>query len=105
MSIQLAVAGLTYIIILVLAYMIIIFTNLEEKKSEEIISTAFNNAYSILAFGLLVVYGLIVLPHITLDYQTASYLILASKLVSIFTLGGSLFLLTRKRSMPKEERY
>ncbi|MCM3768071.1 hypothetical protein [Neobacillus niacini] len=105
MSIQLAIAGLTYFIILVLAYTIIIFTNLGEEKSEEIIKRAFNNAYSILAFGLLVIYALIVLPHITVDYQTTSYLILASKFISVFTLGGSLFIFTRKRCSPKTERF
>jgi hypothetical protein len=97
MNILYAVIVLTYVMFLVLAYGIILFTKLEEKKSEEIINKAFNNAYSILAFSLLVVYSLFVLPHIPLDYQTTSYLILASKFLSVFTLGGSLFLLSRRR--------
>ena len=96
MNILYAVVGLTYLIILVLAYGITILTKMDEEKSEEIINKAFNNAFSILAFGLLVVYSLFVLPHITLDNQTTSYLILASKFISVFTLGGSLFVLKRR---------
>ncbi|MBP1933106.1 hypothetical protein [Ammoniphilus resinae] len=92
---HLFIAALTYLLILVSAYGFTIFSNMEEEKSEEIISRAFQNAYSILIVGLLVVYCLIILPHITLDHQTASYLILASKFVSILTLGGSLFILKR----------
>lgn len=97
MNIHYAVIGLTYFIILVIAYAVIIFTNSEEEKSELILDKAFKNAYSILAFGLLVVYGLFLLPHITLDYQTTSYLILASKFISVFTLGGTIFILNKKR--------
>lgn len=95
MSIHLAVAGLAYLLILVLAYIITIFINLEEAESEKIITKAFNNAYLILAFGLLVVYSLFILPHITLDHQTTSYLILVSKFISVVTLGVSLFVLNR----------
>lgn len=97
MTINYAVIGLTYLIILVITYAATILTNTEEKKSEVIIDKAFKNAYSILAFGLLVVYGLFQLPHITLDYQTTSYLILASKYISVFTLAGTLFVLNKKR--------
>ncbi|WP_342429387.1 hypothetical protein [Neobacillus sp. FSL H8-0543] len=97
MNILYAVVALTYIMILVLAYGITILTKMDEEKSEKIINKAFNNAFSILAFGLLIVYSLFVLPHITLDNQTTSYLILASKFISVFTLGGSLFVLKRKR--------
>jgi hypothetical protein len=97
MNVLYAVVVLTYVMFLVLAYGIIILTNSEEEKSEEIINKAFNNAYSILAFSLLVVYSLFVLPHIPLDFQTTSYLILASKFLSVFTLGGTLFLLNRRR--------
>lgn len=97
MSIHFAIAGLTYFMLLVSAYEIIIFTNFEEEKSEKIINRAFKNAFFTLAFGLLVVYTLLILPHITLDYQTTSYLILASKFISMFTLGGSFYLLSRKR--------
>jgi hypothetical protein len=98
MNIYFAVVALSYIMILILAYGITIFTKLEKKKSEEIINKAFTNAYSILAFGLLIVYTLFMLPHIPLSHQTTSYLILASKYISVFTLGCSLFLLTRKNS-------
>ncbi|WHZ03573.1 hypothetical protein QNH48_02475 [Neobacillus sp. YX16] len=97
MNIHYAVIGLAYLIILVIAYAVIIFTNSEEEKSEVIIDKAFKNAFSILAFGLLVVYGLFLIPHITLDSQTTSYLILASKYISVFTLGGTLFILNKKR--------
>ena len=101
MNIYFAVVALSYIMILIMAYGITIFTKLEKEKSEEIINKAFNNAYSILAFGLLIVYSLFMLPHIPLSYQTTSYLILASKYISVFTLGCSLFLLTRKNSSRK----
>jgi len=97
MSINFVVAVLTYFMILVTAYIIVIFTNYKEETSEEIIVRAYNHAFVILAFGLFVVYTLIILPHITLDDQLASYLILISKFISILTLGGSLFLLTRKK--------
>jgi hypothetical protein len=97
MNIHYAVIGLTYLIILVIAYAVSISTNSEEEKSEVIIDKAFKNAFSILAFGLLVVYGLFLIPHITLDHQTTSYLILASKYISVFTLAGTLFVLNKKR--------
>jgi hypothetical protein len=97
MNIHYAVIGLTYLIILVIAYAVSISTNSEEEKSEVIIDKAFKNAFSILAFGLLVVYGLFLIPHITLDHQTTSYLILASKYISVFTLGGTLYILNKKR--------
>jgi hypothetical protein len=96
MNIQLAVVGLTYIIILVMAFACVIFVSVEEEKSVMIIDKAFNNAFSILAFGLLVVYSLFILPPITLDYQTTSYLILASKFLSILTLGISLCVFYKK---------
>ncbi|MCM3693446.1 hypothetical protein [Neobacillus niacini] len=97
MHIYYAVIGLTYLIILVIAYAVSISTNSEEEKSRVIIDRAFKNAFSILAFGLLVVYGLFLIPHITLDNQITSYLILASKFISVFTLGGTLFILNKKR--------
>lgn len=96
MDIHYLIAALFYLLLLVLAYEIIVFTNLKEEESEKIISKAFNYAYSILIFGLLIVYALLILPHITLDYETTTYLILASKFVSVCTLGVSLFILYRK---------
>jgi hypothetical protein len=96
MNIHIAVAIIAYLIILVLAYGAIIMNKRDYEKSEELIVLAFNNAFSILAFGVLVIYGLFMLPHITLDYQTTSYLILASKFLSVCTLGGSLYILNRK---------
>ncbi|MEH7176889.1 hypothetical protein [Neobacillus vireti] len=101
MNIHYAVIGLAYLIILVIAYAVIIFTNSEEEKSEVIIDKAFKNAYSILAFGLLVVYGLFLFPHITLDNQTTSYLILTSKYISVFTLGASLYVFSKKYAFDK----
>lgn len=100
MSIHFIIAALFYLMLLVLAYEIIIFVNLKEEESEKIISKAFNHAFSILAFGLLIVYSLLILPHITLDYETTTYLILASKFISILTLGGSLLLFTWKKVNP-----
>jgi hypothetical protein len=95
MGITLAVTILAYLMLIVLAYETVIYLNLEEKKSEEIITKAFTYALSILAFGLLIVYILLILPPIYIDHQTTSYLILASKFVSVFTLGGSLYVLKR----------
>jgi hypothetical protein len=95
MVIQYVVLALTYLLLLVLAYQVIIFMN--DEKSEEIISVAFNHAYTILFFGLLVVYSMVQHPYTDFDHQTTSFLILGSKLISVLTLGGSLYLLTRKR--------
>ncbi|WP_102347518.1 hypothetical protein [Bacillus sp. Marseille-P3661] len=96
MNIHIAIAGLVYLLLLVIAYEITIFTNLEKEKSEEIISRAYNYAYGVLIFGLLIVYILLMLP-LTIDYQVASSLIIASKFSSIVTLGATLYLLTKKR--------
>lgn len=96
MDIHFAIAALFYLILLVLAYEIIIFVNLKEEDSEKIILQSFDHAFSILIFGLIVVYAMLILPHITLEYEMTTYLILASKFISVLTLGGSLFLLNRK---------
>ncbi|TKC14933.1 hypothetical protein [Robertmurraya kyonggiensis] len=81
MNIHFVVAVIAYFILLVLTYGAIILKDRDDEEGEEIIVLAFNKAYVILAFGLLVVYSLFLLPHITLDYQTTSYLILVSKFI------------------------
>lgn len=97
MVIHLVVTALIYIMLLVLAYEAMIFNNISEEKSEEIITLSFKRAYTILLFGLLVVYSMVKHPYTDYDHQTTSFLILGSKFISVLTLGGSLFLLSRKR--------
>lgn len=96
MSIQVAMGVLIYFIVLILAYVIIIFTNEDAEKSSKIINKAFQIAYSVLFFGFLVIYTLIIIPHITLEFQTTTYLILTSKFISVLSLGVSLAVLNRK---------
>lgn len=97
MSIEVAVAALVYFIILVLTYAVSVLKSSEDEKGKDIINRAFENAYSILLFGLGVIYFLVIFPYITIDFQTTSYLILASKFISVLTLAVSLFILNRKR--------
>jgi hypothetical protein len=97
MSIGLTIILLTYVILLVMSYQMIIFINeKDEKRSCLIINKSYQYAYSILLFGILVIYALVVLPHIHLDSQTIGYLVLASKFISVVTLAGSIFLLRKK---------
>jgi hypothetical protein len=98
MSVELAVVSLTYIIILVVCYVLITVSDRKDEKVILIINKAYQFAYSILLFGFLIVCLLIKLPHITLDTQTTSFLILACKLISVLTLGGSIYVLRRKFS-------
>jgi hypothetical protein len=96
-GIGLALISLTYILLLVMSYQFFIFINeKDDKRSCIIITKSYQNAYSILLFGILVVYALVVFPHIHLDSQTISYLVLASKFISIVTLAGSIYLLSKK---------
>ncbi|WP_338450596.1 hypothetical protein R4Z09_01155 [Niallia oryzisoli] len=97
MNLEVVVVAIGYFIILVLAYAVTILRNREDEKGQEIINRAFDHAYIILIFGLVVVYFLVALPYITIDSQTTSYLLLVSKFISVLTLGGSLFILNRKR--------
>jgi hypothetical protein len=97
MSIGLTIILLTYILLLVMSYQMIIFVNeKDEKRSCIIINKSYQYAYSILLFGILVVYALVVLPHIHLDSQTIGYLVLLSKFMSVVTLAGSIYLLSKK---------
>jgi hypothetical protein len=96
-GIGLAVISLTYILLLVMSYQFFIFINeKDDKRSCIIITKSYQYAYSILLFGILVIYALVVLPHIHLDSQTISYLVLASKFMSMVTLAGSIYLLSKK---------
>lgn len=97
MGIQFVVILLTYLMVIVLAYEGIVFITGNEKKSVEIINVAFKRAYIILFFSLLVVYSIVIHPFTDVDYETTSFLILGSKFISMLTLGGSLFLLNKKR--------
>jgi hypothetical protein len=97
MGIELAIILLTYITILVMSYMIIICMKDKDERGIRIVNQAYQNAFSILLFSILVVIALIKLPHITLNNQTTSYLILISKFISVLTLGGSIFLLNRNK--------
>ena len=98
MSIEVQVVTLAYIIIVVLTYALsVVLRSTKDEKGKEIINKSFDRAYFILIFGLVVVYFLVILPHIIIDSQTAAYLLLASKFISVLTLGGSLFVLNRQR--------
>jgi nucleoside recognition membrane protein YjiH len=97
MGIEIAIILLTYVTILVMSYMIIIFMKEKNKRVIRIINQAYQNAFSIFLFSLLVVIALIKLPHITLNNQTTSYLILISKLISVLTLGASIFIQNRNK--------
>jgi hypothetical protein len=97
LGIGLAIISLTYVLLLVMSYQIHIFINQkDEKRGFLIINKSYQYAYSILLFGILVVYALVILPHINLETQTISYLVLASKFISVVTLAGSIYLLSRK---------
>jgi hypothetical protein len=97
MGIGLAIILLTYILLLVISYQTIIFiSEKDEKRCYLIINKSYKHAYSILLFGILVVISLIKLPHINVDNQTISYLLLSSKFISILTLAGSIFFLNKK---------
>jgi hypothetical protein len=97
MGIELAIILLTYVTILVMSYMVIICLKDKDERGIKIINQAYQNAYSILLFSILVVIALIKLPHITLNNQTTGYLILASKFISVLTLGASIFFLNRNK--------
>jgi hypothetical protein len=97
MGIEIAIILLAYVTILVMSYMIIICMKEKNERGIRIINQAYQNAFSIFLFSLLVVIALIKLPHITLTNQTTSYLILISKFISVLTLGGSIFLLNRNK--------
>lgn len=88
---------LMYLLVLVLTYEVVILINSKDEKAEKIVNKAFKYAFFILCYCLLIVYSLIVLPHIVLDHITTAYLLLASKYISVLTLGGSIFILSRKR--------
>ncbi|MDF2790922.1 MAG: hypothetical protein K0S80_4023 [Neobacillus sp.] len=97
MTIELAIILLTYLLLLVMSYQFIFLINKkEDKRGCIIINTSYKHAYSILLFGILIVYTLIKLPHINLGSQTISYLILVSKFISVITLAVSIFLLSKK---------
>lgn len=97
MSIGLAILGLTYFFILVMAYVFVIYCNEKEENRSLIINKAYQYAYSILFFSIFIVLTLVFLPHITLDNQTASYLILASKFFSVVTLAVSIYFFSKKQ--------
>ncbi|OIU70482.1 hypothetical protein BHE18_12285 [Rossellomorea aquimaris] len=96
MVMHFAITALIYILLLVLTYEAIILNNSSTDKSIEIITLSFNRAYTILLFGLLIVYGMVKHPYTDFDHQTTSFLILGSKFISLLTLGGSFILLYRK---------
>ncbi|WHY02878.1 hypothetical protein [Neobacillus sp. DY30] len=97
MTIEQGIILLTYLLLLVLSYQIIFLINKkEDNKRFLIISTSYKHAYTILFFGILIVYTLIKHPSVHLESQTISYLILASKYLSVITLAGSIFLLSKK---------
>ncbi|GIN37069.1 MULTISPECIES: hypothetical protein [Heyndrickxia] len=96
MGIWLAIILLTYVLILVMSYVTITYLNENKEQSCKIINQAFYNAFNVLCFSILTVLIFVELPHITVDTQTTSYLILASKFLSILTLGCSIYVISRK---------
>jgi hypothetical protein len=100
-GIELAIALLTYFLLVVMAYLVFVLSSEKEERGSLIINQAYNYAFAILSFGILVVIALVKLPNVTLDNQTTNYLILASKFISVITLGGSVFILTKKYKSPK----
>ncbi|CAG7657616.1 hypothetical protein ACFQI7_34880 [Paenibacillus allorhizosphaerae] len=95
MGIELAIVLLTYVLLVVMAYLVFVFTSDKEKRGIIIINRAYNYAYSALSFGVLVIFALIKMPNVTLDKQTTNYLILACKFISVITLGGTAFILNK----------
>jgi hypothetical protein len=96
MSIGIAMIGLTYLFIFVMAYVFMVYSTENTDRSDVILNKAFQYAYNILLFGLLVVLALVFLPHISLDTQMTSYLILACKFISILTLASSIFVFSNR---------
>jgi hypothetical protein len=97
LTIELAIILLTYLLLLVMSYQFIFLINKkEDKRGSTIIITSYKHAYTILLFGILIVYTLIKLPFTHLESQTISYLILASKYISVITLAVSIFLLSKR---------
>jgi hypothetical protein len=97
LTIELAIILLTYLLLLVMSYQIIFLIDKKEgKRGSIIIITSYKHAYTILLFGILIVYTLIKLPYIHLESKTISYLILASKYISVITLAVSIFLLSKR---------
>lgn len=97
MGINVMIVILMYLLVLVFSYKVVILINSKDDKAEKIVNKAFENAFFILCYCLLIVYTLIVLPHIVLDFQTTAFLLLISKYISVLTLGGSIFMLSRMK--------
>ncbi|MBU8917015.1 hypothetical protein BGM25_13335 [Bacillus sp. FJAT-29953] len=96
MGIELAIALLTYVLLVVMAYLVFVLSSEKEERGSLIINQAYNYAFAILSFGILVVIALVKLPNVTLNNQTTTYLILASKFISVITLGASVFILNKQ---------
>ena len=98
MGIGLAVVLLTYFLIVVMAYVFIKIPKNHNEKDYMIINKSFQNAFSILGFGLLIIIALVILPHIPTNFHITSYMLLAIKFFSALTLAGSIFVLSKKLS-------
>jgi hypothetical protein len=93
---------LTYLMILVLSYEVVILFRSRNGNAEKIVNKALDYAFFILGYGLLIVYTLVVIPHIILDEITIAYLLLICKYISVITLGCSIFMLSRRKIDNKE---
>lgn len=93
---------LTYLMVLVISYEVIILHRSRNGNGEKIVNKALDYAFFILGFSLLIVYSLVVLPHIIIDQITIAYLLLICKYISVLTLGCSIFMLSRKYIDKKE---
>jgi hypothetical protein len=96
---------LTYLMILVLCYEVVVLQRSRNGNAERIVNKSLDYAFFILGFGLLIVYTLVVLPHIILDEITIAYLLLICKYISVITLGCSIFMLSRRKIDNKEILY
>lgn len=90
-----AIITLTYIYILVIAYVFVIIKDNSERAGM-LINKAYQYAFSVLLYSFLLIWILLEFPYVTLDEHTASYLILTSKFASVLTLGCSIFVLRKK---------
>ena len=93
---------LTYLLMLVMSYEVVVLYGSKNENGEKIVNKALDYAFFILGFCLLIVYTLIVLPHILIDETTIAILLLVCKYISVITLGCSIFMLSRKKIDNKE---
>ncbi|MCM3571098.1 hypothetical protein [Neobacillus mesonae] len=93
MSIELAIIILACFLLLVMGYVFVTIPKHDDEKGLIITPKGFNIRFPFSLFSILFVIAFVKLPHIPTDYQTISYLLLASKFISILTLAGNIVIL------------